>query len=88
MNKPEDLGESGRVAWQAFLDMRRSKDEHFGYLEALEARYQSGGAPGIAEKLELEKRLAEHDRNVLAFKTAMSRIDDARERELLLRLMS
>ena len=36
MDKPEDLGESGRVAWQAFLDMRRSKDEHFAYLEALE----------------------------------------------------
>ena len=88
MDKPEDLGESGRVAWQAFLDMRRSKDDHFRYLEALEARYQSGGAPGIPEKIELEKRLAEHDKNVLAFKTAMSRIDDARERELLLRLMS
>lgn len=88
MDKPEDLGESGRVAWQAFLDMRRSKDEHFSFLEALEARYQSGGAPGIAEKLELERLLAEHDRNVLAFKTAMAQVSDARERDALVRMMS
>lgn len=85
---PENLGSSAQVAWQAFLDMKASKAAHFGCLEAIEAKYRDGGAPSLAENLELEKLLADHDRNVLAFQTAMAAVTDADEMRALVDLMS
>jgi len=68
--------------------MSRSKSAHFTLLEAIETARKSGLAPSLAENLELEKRLADHDRNVLAFRTAMAAVTDADEMQALIRLMS
>lgn len=84
----ENLGSTAQVAWRAFLDMKASKAAHFGCLEAIESKYRDGGAPSLAENLELEKLLAEHDRNVLAFQTAMGAVTDADELRALVEMMS
>ena len=88
MASSDDLSEAGKIAYQAFLDMRDSKHAHYDYLQAIENKYQNGGVPGPDETRKLEKLLADHDRNVLAFRTAMSGISDSDERENLVRLMS
>ncbi len=88
MSSIDDLSEAGKNAYQAFLDMRDSKHAHYDYLRAIESKYQSGGVPGPDEARKLEKLLANHDRNVLAFKTAMSGVADSDEMEILVRLMS
>jgi len=84
----DDLGDDAKLAYQAFVDMSNSKALHFACLQAVESAYESGGVPGLAETLELEKLLANHDRNVLAFKTAMAAVTDDAEKQLLIELMS
>jgi len=84
----DDLGENAKLAYQAFLDMSNSKALHFACLQAIESTYNSGGVPGLAENLELEKLLANHDKNVLAFKTAMTAVTDNDEKLRLIELMS
>lgn len=84
----EDLGDNAKLAYQAFLDMSNSKDLHFACLQALDSRYKSGGAPSLAENLELEKLLANHDKNVLAFRTSMAAVTDDADRKRLLELIS
>ena len=84
----DDLGDNGKLAYQAFVDMGNSKALHFACLQAIESTYQSGGVPGLVENLELEKLLANHDKNVLAFKTAMAAVTDPAEKRLLIELMS
>ena len=88
MENTDDLSEAAKVAYRAFIDMKRSKDEHFNCLAAIENRYQAGGAPSLAENLELEKLLERHDRNVLAFRTAMAEVTDEAEKKALVELMS
>jgi len=88
MQSVDDLSEEAKIAYQAFLDMGNSKVAHFGCLEVIETKYKSGGVPSIAENLELEKLLANHDKNVLAFKTAMDAITDRDEKIILLQLIS
>ena len=83
-----DLSDDAKIAYQAFLDMSNSKAAHFSALQATEAVYESGGVPGIVEKLELDKLLALHDKNVLAFKTAMAAVTDDTEKQSLIALMS
>jgi hypothetical protein len=82
------LSEEAKIAYQAFRDMSNSKSAHFYCLEAIETIYESGGVPSLAENLELKKLLANHDKNVLAFKTAMAAVTDGDERKSLLQLMS
>jgi len=84
----DDLGADALLAYQAFLDMSDSKALHFACLQAIESSYEAGGVPGIVENLELEKLLANHDRNVMAFKTALAAVTDATEKRLLIELMS
>ncbi len=84
----DDLSEAGKIAYQAFLDMRDSKHAHYDYLQAIDNKYHSGGVPGPDETRRLDKLLANHDRNVLAFKTAMTGVTDGEEMETLIRLMS
>jgi hypothetical protein len=84
----DDLSDNGKLAYQAFVDMSDSKALHFACLQAIESTYQAGGVPGLVENLELEKLLANHDRNVLAFKTAMAAVTDPAEKRLLIELMS
>jgi hypothetical protein len=88
MHSIDDLSEEAQIAYRAFVDMRDSKDAHFNLLEALETARKSGEVPSLADNLELEKRLAVHDKNVLAFKTAMAAVTDEEEIRLLVELMS
>ena len=88
MQSLDEFSEEVKVAYRAFVDMNNSKTAHFNCLESTENIYESGGVPSITEKLELEKLLANHDKNVLAFKTAMDAITDVDEKKSLLRLMS
>ncbi len=88
MQSVDDLSEEAKIAYQAFLDMGNSKAAHFGCLEVIETKYKSGGVPSIAENLELEKLLANHDKNVLAFKTAMDAVTNSDEKIILLQLIS
>ena len=88
MQSVEDLSEEARIAYRAFLDMSNSKAAHFNRLEAIDTLYTSGGVPSITENLELEKLLADHDKNVLAFKTAMATVTDSDERQTLIEMMS
>jgi hypothetical protein len=88
MKSLDGLSEEAKIAYQAFCDMGNSKSAHFNCLEAIETIYESGGVPSLAESLELKKLLANHDKNVLAFKTAMAAVTDGDERKSLLQLMS
>jgi hypothetical protein len=88
MQPPDDLSEAAKIAYRAFLDMSNSKTAHFSCLQAIEAIYESGGVPGAAQNLELEKLLADHDKNVLAFTTALAAVTDGDEKKILVQLMS
>jgi len=88
MKSVDELSEAAKIAYQAFLDMSNSKTAHFNCLQAIEAMYESGGIPSIANNLELEKLLADHDKNVLAFTTALAAVTDSDEKKALVRLMS
>jgi len=88
MQSVDDLSEAAKIAYRAFLDMSDSKAAHFNCLEAIDSKYKAGGVPSIAEKLELEKLLARHDKNVMAFKTAMAAVTDSDEKNTLVKLMS
>ena len=76
MQSVGSLSKEAKIAYQAFRDMSNSKTAHFTCLEAIETIYESGGVPSIAENLELDKLLANHDKNVLAFKTALTAVTD------------
>lgn len=88
MQSADDMSVEARIAYQAFLDMSNSKTAHFSRLKAIQTKYESGGAPSITESLELEQLLANHDKNVLAFKTAMAAVTDSDEMKSLVELMS
>ena len=88
MQSADGLSEEAKIAYQAFLDMSNSKAAHLNCLKAIENKYKSGGVPGSAENLELEKLLASHDRNVMAFKSAMAAVTDDDEKNTLVQLMS
>ncbi len=88
MHSVDGLSEAAKIAYQAFLDMSDSKTAHFDYLKSIDTKYESGGAPSSEESRQLERLLALHDKNVLAFKTAMAAVTDGNERETLVRLMS
>ena len=88
MKTIDELSEAAQIAYRAFVDMSASKDEHFALLKSIEEAHLAGQPPGLAENLELEKRLAAHDRNVLAFKTAMAEVTDDEEIKALVNLMS
>lgn len=88
MQSVDDLSEEATIAFQAFVDMGNSKKAHFNALHAIDTLYTSGGVPSITENLELERLLADHDKNVLAFKTAMAAVTDSDERQTLIEMMS
>ena len=84
----ETLSKEAKIAYQAFQDMSKSKQAYFSFLQEIDSKYQSGGAPSIAENLQLEKLLGEHDKNVAAFNVAMSEVTDQESRIALIKLMS
>lgn len=75
---PAELPAGALPAWQAYTAMIGSKERHFAYLQALEEKYSRYGAPSPAEQAERQQLLAEHDRCVSAFRTALQtlKIDD------------
>ena len=83
-----DLSDAAKIAHRAFIDMRNSKTAYFDRLSAIDAMYESGGAPSLAENLELEKLLGLHDKNVMAFKAAFAGVTEDEERQALIELMS
>lgn len=83
----EELSEEAKVAYQAFVDMSKSKEAYFSYLQDIDTKYKDGGGPSIAENLQLEKLLNEHDKNVLAFNTAMTAVEDIDSRNALIKLL-
>ena len=88
MQSVDNLSVGVKIAYQAFLDMSSSKASHFNYLETIETKYKAGGVPSSAENKELERLLANHDKNVFAFKTAMVAIKDSDEKLVLIELIS
>ena len=88
MSNPENLSEPAKVAYRAFQDMSNSKRAHFSFLETLEKRYETGGAPSLQENLELDKLLTAHDKNVMAFRAAMEELTDEQEKQSLINLLS
>ena len=88
MHSVDGLSDAAKIAYQAYLDMSDSKTAHFNYLKTIDARYESGGAPSSEESRQLRELLALHDKNVLAFKTAMAAVTDGGERDTLVRPMS
>ncbi len=83
----EELSEEAKVAYQAFVDMSKSKEAYFSYLQDIDTKYKDGGGPSIAENLQLEKLLNKHDKNVLAFNTAMTAVEDIDSRNALIKLL-
>ena len=91
MTTPEnadELGEEASVAYQSFLDMGDSKQRHLDQLKALSVKYEQGGAPSEQENAELARLLDIHNKNVIAFKTAMAAVTDEAQRRNLVVLMS
>ncbi len=84
----DDLSKSAQIAYRAFLDMGESKAAHFNYLVELEEKYKLGGTPGVVENRQLAELLTRHDKNVQAFKTAMSAVTDSEEKQILFQLFS
>lgn len=87
MKSIDDFSDEAKIAYQAFVDMSNSKAAHFSCLEVQTEIYESGGVPSLAEKLEIEKLLAHHDKNVLAFRSAMVAVTDDDEKLAVIQLM-
>ena len=88
MQPVDELSEAAKLAYQSFLDMSNSRTAHIACLKAHEAIYESGGIPSSEDKMEIEKLLSNHDKNVLAFNTAMAAVTDNTEKEALIQLLS
>ena len=84
----DDLSVEAKVAYQAFQDMGNSKRAYFGFLQEIDIKYKSSGAPSIVENLQLEKLLGVHDKNVVGFKNAMAMVEGVDARNALIKLMS
>jgi len=84
----DDLTKEAKVAYQAFQDMSVSKEAYFHFLQDIDIKYKQGGAASIAENLQLEKLLGVHDKNVIAFNTAMTAVEGVEARNALIKMMS
>lgn len=84
-----ELPETARPAWEAYVAMSQSKEAYFSFMVELDQKYKQGGEPTIAENLKLEQLLAEHDKKVTAFNEAMQSMQDmdADIRNALIRAM-
>ncbi len=84
----DNLTKKAKTAYQAFQDMSISKEAYFHFLQDIDIKYKQGGSASIAENLQLEKLLGVHDKNVIAFNTAMTVVEDIEERHALIKMMS
>jgi hypothetical protein len=76
------------VAYQAFQEMRESKQTYFALLQEIDVKYKDGGKASSNETEELSKLLATHSEKVAAFNDAMSAVEDFEARDALIKLMS
>ena len=84
----DDLTKEAKIAYQAFQDMSISKQAYFHFLQDIDMKYKQGGSASIAENLQLEKLLGVHDKNVIAFNTAMTVVENIDARHALIKMMS
>jgi hypothetical protein len=82
------LTEEATVAYQAFQEMRDSKQIYFAYLQEIDVKYKDGGEASNDETEELSKLLSLHSEKVAAFNDAMSAVEDFAARDALIKLMS
>ena len=88
-NDHTSLPQVAQAAWDAYLAMAQTKQQHFDYLQQLETKYQPYGQPSTAEQTHLQTLLQAHDAQVGVFRSALARlrIDDSKAyAELLKRL--
>lgn len=64
----ENIPDAAIPAWNAYLDMEKSKQAHFNLLAKLESNYQQHGSRTLAENASLENLLSEHDECVQCFR--------------------
>lgn len=67
----DTLPAAARPAWDAYRAMEASKVRYFGLLQEVEAKSERGLPRTLAERVELEQLLAEHDRRVARFREAV-----------------
>ncbi len=84
----DDLTKEAKIAYQAFQDMSISKQAYFHFLQDIDMKYKQGGSASIAENLQLEKLLGVHDKNVIAFNTAITVVENIEARHALIKMMS
>lgn len=82
------LTEEANIAYQAFQEMRKSKNTYFSLLQKIDIKYKDGGEASDDETGELSKLLAVHSEKVTAFNDAMSAVEDFEAKEALIKLMS
>ena len=82
------LTEEASIAYQAYQEMRESKNTYFSLLQEIDIKYKDGGEASNDETEELSKLLAAHSEKVNAFNDAMSAVEDFDAKEALIKLMS
>lgn len=82
------LTEEASIAYQAFQEMRESKQTYFSFLQDIDVKYKDGGEASNEETEELSKLLAKHSEKVSAFNDAMSAVENFEARDALIKLMS
>ena len=82
------LTEEASIAYQAYQEMRESKNTYFSLLQKIEIKYKDGGEASNDETEELSKLLAVHSEKVTIFNDAMSAVEDFEAKQALIKLMS
>ncbi len=67
----DGLPEAAGPAWEAYRAMEASKLRYFGLLQEVETKAERGLPRTLAERMQLEQLLAEHDRQVARFREAV-----------------
>lgn len=82
------LTEEASIAYQAYQEMRESKNTYFSLLQKIDIKYKDGGEASNDETEELSKLLAVHSEKVTTFNDAMSAVEDFEAKQALIKLMS
>ena len=68
------LPDEAQAVWAIYQTMAVTKQRHFDYLQTLEDKYEKYGQPSTAEKAHLERLLTDHDRQVKAFRSELTKL--------------
>lgn len=82
------LTEEASIAYQAYQEMRESKNTYFSLLQKIDIKYKDGGEASNDETEELSTLLAVHSEKVTAFNDAMSAVEGFEAKQALIKLMS